>query len=334
MYWDITKTLSHQCLFNMILGNRGGGKTYGFKEWAIRDFMKTGGQFVYLRRYTTELRDISRFWDDIRNDEGLLKKWPDLELTVKGSQLLINGKLAGFAMPLSTAKVRKSTSFAGVNKIGFDEFIIEKGVYHYLPDEAKAFMELYLTISRYRPVIVMFLANAITMTNPYFLHYDVQLPFGSKFWKKGEVLFQLVQDEDFIKKVSKSRVGKMMLESDAAYAKYAINNEFMLDTRNFIAKKTPRARHKFSMIYQGITFGVWVDWIEGRLYVSEAIDPCCLLVYAITTPDHGVNTMLIQSLSKSDSMRTFVENYRLGNVRFESIKIKNICQDIIKLLVK
>lgn len=316
---------------NFIVGNRGGGKTYGFKLWAIRDYLKTGSQFIYLRRYRTELHDVARFWDDVRDDPTLREKYPNLDLTVKGTQFFIGGKLAGSAICLSTAKIKKSTSFAKVNKIGFDEFIIEKGVYHYLPEEPKAFMEFYLTVSRYRPVIAFFLANAITITNPYFLHYNIALPYGSKFWKKGELLFQLVEDSDFIAKVSETRVGRMMLEHDPDYSRYAIKNEFMLDSRSFVAKKTARSRHVFSMIYNGATFGVWADWIEGLMYVSESVDPYGILTYAITTPDHQPNTLLITALRKSDTMRQFIEAYRIGKVRFESVKIKNQCQEIIKL---
>lgn len=327
MYWNLDETRSHNCLNNFIIGNRGAGKTYGFKRWAIRDFLKTGAQFIYVRRYRTELAEVARFFDDIRNDpicEGHT-------LTVKGLTFLVDDKLAGYAVALSTSKIKKSTSYALVNKIGFDEFIIEKGVYHYLPDETKAFAEFYITVSRYRPVVVFYLANSITMTNPYFLRYDIQLPYGSKFYKRGEYLLQLVEDQDFIDHVNSTRVGRMLRESDPSYAKYAVDNAFMLDNRNFVEKKTPRARHSFSMRYMDRTFGVWVDYAEGKIFVSDAIDPCCRLVYAITTSDHTPNTMLLKHANKAALFKVFLDNYKLGNVRFESIKIKNICQEIIKL---
>ena len=36
-YWDIPRTVSHNCLFNFILGIRGAGKTYGLLALAERD---------------------------------------------------------------------------------------------------------------------------------------------------------------------------------------------------------------------------------------------------------------------------------------------------------
>ena len=68
MYWDISRPLSYNCLFNFILGARGVGKSYGAKRWAIRDFLKTGKQFVYVRRYKEELKKIDKFFDDVSHE--------------------------------------------------------------------------------------------------------------------------------------------------------------------------------------------------------------------------------------------------------------------------
>lgn len=66
MWYNPHELLSHNCLFNFVVGNRGAGKTYGVaKKWAIKTFLKTGKQFIYLRRYKTELDDIPNFFADI-----------------------------------------------------------------------------------------------------------------------------------------------------------------------------------------------------------------------------------------------------------------------------
>lgn len=61
-----------------------------------------------------------------------------------------------------------------MNKIIFDEFIIDKGVYKYLPNEVEYFLDLYETISRLRDVKDLFLCT-ITQTNPYFIYFDIEL---------------------------------------------------------------------------------------------------------------------------------------------------------------
>lgn len=68
IYLDLNRTLSYNALFTFIIGNRGGGKTYGFKQWAINDFIKNKKQFIYLRRYKTELIDVNKFFADIQHE--------------------------------------------------------------------------------------------------------------------------------------------------------------------------------------------------------------------------------------------------------------------------
>ena len=185
MYWDINKSLSYNALFNFIVGNRGAGKTYGSKKYVINRFLKYGEQFVYIRRFKDELKKIKKFFDDIKPE------FPDIDFKVKGKTFLINGKECGTAMPLSTAKIEKSTAFPLVTTIIFDEFILDKGTHHYLPDEVTNFLECYETIARTRDNCkVFFLSNAITITNPYFLYFNIKLPYGKTIMCKNDILIE------------------------------------------------------------------------------------------------------------------------------------------------
>ena len=91
MYWDIAKPLSYNALFNFIVGARGCGKTFGVKQWCIKDFLKTGYQFVYVRRYKTELKTVKTFFFDIADH------FPNHTFEVKGNEFNIDGKTAGYA---------------------------------------------------------------------------------------------------------------------------------------------------------------------------------------------------------------------------------------------
>lgn len=323
MYYDIYKTLSYNCLFNFIVGNRGGGKTYAFKYWAIKDFLKTGNQFVYVRRYKQELKKCSKFFDDI------IDQFPDCEFKVKGKTFYINGEIAGNAIPLSTAKIEKSVPFPETNKICFDEFILDKGFYHYLPDEVTNFLELYETIARLRDVTCFFLANAVSVTNPYFLYFNVSLPYNKKVHAKNDILIEMVQNQEFINKKKETRFAKIIQGTE--YEKYAIENEFLRDNKIFIAKKTPNAEYYFTMIYNSESYGVWVDYKAGYMFVSYDVDPSCKLVYATTTDDHKPNTLLMKGFKRSPIFSNFLNQYKLGAVRFENVNIKNICQKILSM---
>ena len=325
MWYDIRKTLSYNCLFNFIIGNRGGGKTYGFKHYAIRDFLRSGNEFVYVRRYKEELKDIKNFFDDVS------KEFPNHTFAVKGSNFFIDDKKAGYAIVLSTAKIKKSVSYPNVNKICFDEFILDKGVYHYLPDEVVNFLELYETIARMRDVRVFFLSNALTQTNPYFLYFDISLPYQSTIKRDGEILIQLVEDADYIEAKSNTRFGKMI--KGTSYGNYAIENSFLRDTPVFIEKRSQKSNYFFTFVYAAAEIGVWIDYNEGLIYVSNVVDKMCKAVYVVKTEDHRPNTLLLKSKNQSQLIKTFVENYKMGNVRYEDINLKNITTQIIKNLL-
>jgi hypothetical protein len=330
MYWDINKTLSHNMFLNMIVGMRNAGKTYGCKEWAIKDFKKTGKQFIYLRRYKEELRGKKReqFWNDIR------EQFPDDDLTVKGNVFLINDKEAGQFMPLSTAQTVKSVPFPNVNKIIFDEFIIDKGCYHYLPDEVTLFLEFLETIIRTRnDVKVFLLANAITIHNPYFLYWDVKVPKNGSIYKdkKRGVLLEMTTDDELIAVKKRTQMGRLI--AGTAYERYSIENDFLRDNNDFIEKKTGHSDFYFAYKFKNNMYGVWIDYSAGRMYVSNDIDPCNKLVYSVTLDDHSPNTLLIRNSRRSIFIKNFIEAYQAGNVRFENAKLKAITYDVIKMFL-
>lgn len=331
MWYDITKTLSYNCLFNFVVGMRGVGKTYAFKRWAIRDFLKTGAEFIYVRRYKTEFRGkdgkyIDKFFDDIRNE------FPNVKLEVKGLDFFINSKYAGQAIALSTAKALKSVPFPNVNKICFDEFILDKGSYHYLPDEVTNFLELYSTIARQRDnVRVVFLSNALTISNPYFTYFHLTPPFGKKTIARcsDEILIEVVREEEFTAAAKKTRFGSIIDGTD--YGRYNMENEFYRDNRNFVAKKTPGSEYYFTVRYNAVNYGIWVDYKEGVLTVSLDTDPSNQMIYALTNDDHEPNALLTTG-RRSVMLTTLANMYAVGAVRFESVSIKNAFAGAIQII--
>lgn len=325
MYWNINEPLSYNCLFNFIVGARGVGKTYGAKEWAIKDFLKNGNQFVYVRRYKEEFKKANKFFDDIK------ESFPEVEFGVKFPYCYINGDLAGNFIALSTAKIEKSTPFPKVNKIIYDEFILDKGFHRYLPDEVTNFLELYSTVARDRDVIAMFLSNALTITNPYFIYFDLSLPYGKSIRAENDILIQIVKDKEYTEKMEQTRFGKII--AGTKYSDYAIGNEFFRDNKNFVQKKTAKAKYQFCIVYKGEKFGVWFDYSQGLQFVSNDYDLKRPLVYSFTMDDHTPNTFLLANTKNVPYIKHFIENYKLGVVRFESINIKNICAEIIKMTI-
>lgn len=324
MFWDINKSLSYNCLFNFIVGNRGGGKTYGAKKYCIDRFLKYEEEFVYLRRYKEEIKNIKNFFDDI---EGV---YPDHKFKVRGRDILIDDCVAGHVVTLSTAKISKSVSYSNVSTIVFDEFILDKGYYHYLPDEVTYFLDLYETIARMRDnVKVFFLSNALTITNPYFLYFNIKIPYNKTISHKGDILIEMVQNRAYIDAKKNTRFGKMI--EGTAYGNYAINNEFFRDDKTFVEKKTGDCKYYFGFKYMSTKYGVWLAIDEGKIYVSNDYEPKFPIMYALTKADHNANTLLIDSIKRTRPFNFFLKNFQMGNVYFESVNIKNVCYEVLRL---
>jgi hypothetical protein len=54
-----------------VIGNRSVGKTYQFKDWALKSWLETGAQFCYVRRNKDELPMLSTLFKDIEDKYGL-----------------------------------------------------------------------------------------------------------------------------------------------------------------------------------------------------------------------------------------------------------------------
>ena len=176
MYYDITKILTYNAFINILIGERGVGKTYSVSKFVTKQYINKKYEFAYIRRYKSEISKSARhFFDALKvNNE-----FPKHELLVKGSTFQIDGLTAGYSMPLTTAQSLKSVNFSKVKYIIFDEFIVENGRNNYLKNEVEIFLGLIETIARMRDVKIFMLGNAVTQFNPYFMFFNLTLPYNN-----------------------------------------------------------------------------------------------------------------------------------------------------------
>lgn len=325
MYYDINKTLSYNTLFNFVVGPRGAGKTYAAKKRAISNFLKRGEQFVYLRRYDTELpaNTIKNFFDDV------MQEFPDHEFKSNLGVFRIDGAIAGWYFPLSKATMMKSTPFPNVSMMIFDEFIIDVGMVHYLPKEVTAFLECYSTVSRDRDIPVFFLSNAITFTNPYFLYFDITLEEGQRLKIKGDISLELVENPAYTDHVKNTRFGKLIANTE--YGKYNMENKFLRDTDTFITKMSNNSFYVATLIMQNQEFGIYRDMKDDLMFISEKIDPTAKKL-VLDTDSHNDDTLLVK-MRGSVVINMLLDYYTKGNVRFETQKAKNMAIDLFRRLI-
>lgn len=288
-YYDFDKIYSMNGVFNFLIGARGLGKTYGKKVKDIKAAIEKGHEFIYLRRYKEELKTAKQsFFEDI------LDEFPDYDFRTdrhmaQYSHIRLRDEkkrpwiTMGYFMALSTAQTQKSVAFPRVKSIIFDEFIIEKGMMHYLPSEAEAFVNFFNTVDRSKDKTrAWFLANSATIENPYFIKYEIEPKADQEWIKKFDnfIVCHFADSEEYKAGVYRTKFGKFIADSDPDYASYAVGNEFRDNNGNLLEPKSPEAKYVYSLETETGTFSVWIDW-DTRSYYIQQKRPKMELLYTI-----------------------------------------------------
>ena len=268
IFYDGAGLLSQRCVLNFVIGNRGGGKSFFGKKLVINRFKKKGAQFVWVRRYQTEIDTLTDFFADIKSF------FPEDDLKVEGNTCYINGEPAGWLIALTTSQKLKSVAFPNVQTIVFDEFIIDKGKVGYIKNEVQVFLELFETIARMRDnVTTIFFGNAISIVNPYFVYFGITPDLNRRYTKQNGVCVEFYFNEAFVAKKSRTRFGRLI--EGTRYGEYNMLNKFLRDSDSFIVETRPAgASLKIQQfILDGERFALWQDTRRGEWYIDNAYEP-------------------------------------------------------------
>ena len=328
MWYSYDRVLSYNAMLNLIIGERGVGKSFNLKVYLLNRFKKKHKEFIYLRRYDTELQKSLKkdeFFSDIRNDPSLTND----EMHIKGERLYINKELCGYAIPLSKASIYKSVPFPNVDIIMFDEFLIDNSTYHYLPDEPERLLDFIETVGRLRNIKVFMLGNNTSLINPYFDYFNISLPYNSdiKTFKEGLILINYIKNEAYREVKRKSNFGKLI--DGTKYGKYAIDNESLRDNNSFIKKKSSTSKFFFNLILNKHTYGVWMDYNSSNMFISKHYNSNHPVTVTFNYQDHSENTIMLKS--RSVFFQNLVKHYETGNLYFETLQIKS---DVTHLIHK
>ena len=347
-FYDWDKVLSHNAIYNFVVGGRGIGKTHGQKKIAVKRGIEKGQQFILVRRYKTELvPSRNTFFADIE------QYFPDVEFRVNGSMAqytdfidpalfhteteykkAIKGRewhTIGYFVALSTAQSQKGVSYPKVRTIIFDEFIIEKGAFHYLPNEADLFNNFYSTVDRGRKeneVKVYFLANSVSIMNPYFMKYDIRPDQMDKLTLShgGFILCHFPDSSDYQKSIYETRFGRFVQGTE--YADYAYGNQFADANEELIDGKPSHAEYVFTLETSNGTFSVWYDPREVEYYAQKKRPRGNERLLTLVAERMTAEKMLVDFQFKPLAMlRT---KFRQGSVLFDSPSTRNAFIEIFR----
>lgn len=344
-YYSFDKIFSYNAFYMFVIGGRGLGKTYGAKKKAIKAAVTKGDQFIYLRRYKEELTDSVRtFFDDLSANE----EFQDWDFRVNGRLFEYSAiefrdekkrewHVAGFAMALSQGQAKKSMALPNVKLIIFDEFIIEKGHMRYLPYEYNVFNSFYSTVDRWKDKTrVLFLANAVSIDNPYFIYYGI-VPEDNQEWiftkpvklkdgrKVNYVAAHFPDADEFAKSVSGTAFGQFIEGTE--YADFAIANKFADNNNRLIGDKVSTATYKYTLITGKGTFSVWRDSTRSTYYIQKK-RPSDELFFTIEPNFVDEDVVL---LLPSDKVLAFLRNaFRRGRMFFDEPLTRTAFMEVFK----
>ena len=307
------------------------GKSFNAKFAVLKKFLKTGEQFIYLRRYKTELDSaLATFWDDLQANGY----FDDLNLKVKKSKMLTtftcDGEVCGYAVPLSTSNILKSTAFPKVKTIIYDEYILDtsSGSYRYLKNEPQMLLDIIETVGRLKDIQVIMLGNFIEFYGcPYTAYFELDLPYNSEFrtFKDGTIVVNYIRNLAYREAKKKTRFYKLI--EGTVYGDYCVDNKSLRENNAFIAKRPDKCKFYSTLVINGNYFGLW-SGIDGYLYVSDKYDPNSGRKYACDFDDHTEDTVFL-TFRENYYLRYMIKAYRQGWCKFENQKIKSDCLTLL-----
>ena len=190
--WETLDKIKAEWL--ILLGGRNNGKSFASKEYLIRHYLKTGGQFAYIRRYKEDCKQymVQEYFSDIISDkDGInhLMEWTGGKYNTvvtynsgiyfgfmsEETGKVERGPMFGRMFGLSWATHYKSLSFPQIDTAVYEEFITD-GEYLRTStgSEVKIMMNLISTIFRDKKGKVLLVGNTVSRINPFFKEFGLK----------------------------------------------------------------------------------------------------------------------------------------------------------------
>jgi hypothetical protein len=262
-------------VFNMVVGARGTGKTYGL----MKELVASGQSFIYLRRLKTQLdiccKPTGNPFKKLNADTGR----NILPFTVGGNiefrETDKGGTLIAVGVSLSTVATVRGIDFSEFDYILFDEAIPMIGEKP-IKNEFDTFLNFYETVNRNRellgqnPVKCFLLGNANKLSNPYFTGWHfmktaLRMIQGKQMVYRSEDntrLMILLTDSP----ISKAKAGTALYKnSNEGFITMALDNAFRTDETTIHSEPLKEYYHIVSIG----EIGIYRHKSERKYYVSS-----------------------------------------------------------------
>lgn len=250
---DAPAIMAGALTFNIIVGGRGTGKTFGFLQELRLDNPRP---FLLMRRTQVQADLISNpkfspllALDRVRGCHTLTKKINKYIGGIYEAEVNKDGTMEACGPPLGyTAALSSIHNVRGysadVDDIIFDEFNPEKGERQTISDEFNSFRNAYETLNRNRelegrePIRVWMLSNSNTLGNPYFIglriveQVDKMIRKGQEVWRDPERGLMVINLAASPISEKKAATALYRLTGPDEFTGMALGNEFSQEARS------------------------------------------------------------------------------------------------------
>lgn len=234
LYWSPNKAFSYNVNFNFIFNVRSTGKTTQCVCLCVDNFINTGEEFCYIRRYKSETKQnqklLNKFLDNVKllGDGQKGGEWHVLTKRQENGKEITEYRRVGFLMSLSVQSNYKSSNlYDNVTNIIYDEAIIKRGgkSNHYLYDEVQELLHLISSIVRNRTNYkVWILGNNLDLLNPFYEFFRIP-KFNKYFIDKERGIY-----------IEESDMTKLMLEEKEKTPLYKLTKDTEFNAENILNK--------------------------------------------------------------------------------------------------
>ena len=319
-YVNVNRWFSYDYLhFYLIIGGRGIGKTTGMNIHNVKDFIKNGNEFVYCRRYITELKKAKSMLPALVNNckcvglgHGLLQ-WE------------VNKTRIGYGVALTAQQTLKSgVDFSRVHTLIYDECILPNGgSYRYLSNEIEMLFELISTIFRDREDYnIILIGNNADMFNPYFAYFNIPRFENIYIDKERGIYCELCKNSAELMEAEK-RTPLYKLTKGTSYGDYHYENKVLTNIEGKVGVKPPNAKLECRIVYNDVTMNIYRAnykdmFVELRNKVIK--DNQTYVIMEGNKP----NYLYIDLLRKSDMFKIINICYFNGFITYDDSKTASV----------
>jgi hypothetical protein len=290
--YNLNQLMSFNRVLNFIMGDKDKQALSSMKEYAIKKFIKSGEQFIYLKRHKTDFKDVNNFFD------GLHQKFQTNEFKPFRRELRVDNKIAGWCIPLSAWQSEKSNEYPNVTTIIFDGFIKKNNEFgRYLPKETEKLLNVMDTIIRTRNNVRCFCIDQTNeIVNPYFLYFNIVPNLKQRFNVFDEIVISFYDSKE---------------TADINF------------TQGFLNNKTSNLQFLFNIFNDLQCFGCWYDSEDRSLLISYDFIEKSKRFIKVHSLEIKETMLGIKELGKVFSMDILLELFKQGNVNFSNKYVRD-----------